>query len=180
MGVNIMLKVGLVGVGGISGAHIPAWLGLEGVELVALCDIRPEQMEKYADIRKYTDFDVLTWVPLSAAKFKKRGYDQVEQIGKAVSRELGQPLTPTLKKVRDTSTQSTLETLDARRANVLGAYVVTDPEAVKDKRVLLLDDVITTGSTASECAKTLLFSGAKEVYCAALAAINPDKKHNNR
>ena len=130
--------------------------------------------------RKYTDFDVLTWVPLSAAKFKKRGYDQVAQIGKAVSQELGQPLTPTLKKVRDTSTQSTLETLDARRANVLGAYVVTDPEAVKDKRVLLLDDVITTGSTASECAKTLLFSGAKEVCCAALAAINPDKKHNNR
>ena len=129
---------------------------------------------------RYTDFDVLTWVPLSAAKLRKRGYDQVQQVGKAVSRELGQPLVPTLKKIRDTSTQSTLETLDARRANVLGAYVVTDPEAVKGKRILLLDDVITTGATASECAKTLLLSGAKEVYCAALAAINPDKKHSNR
>ena len=127
--------------------------------------------------RKCTDFDVLTWVPLSAAKFKDRGYDQVEQVGRSVARELGQPLIPTLKKVRDTTTQSTLEALDARRANVLGAYVVTNPEAVKGKRILLLDDVITTGSTASECAKTLLFSGAKEVYCAALAAINPDKKH---
>ena len=52
-----MLKVGLIGVGGISGAHIPAWLNLEGVELVALCDIRPEQMEKYPDIKHYTDFD---------------------------------------------------------------------------------------------------------------------------
>ena len=52
-----MLKVGLIGVGGISGAHIPAWLGLEGVELVALCDVRPEQMEKYPDIRHYTEFD---------------------------------------------------------------------------------------------------------------------------
>ena len=130
--------------------------------------------------RNYTDFDVLTWVPLSAAKFRKRGYDQVEQIGKSVSRELGHPLTPTLKKIRDTSTQSTLQTTDARRANVLGAYIVTDPEAVKDKRILLLEDVITTGATASECAKTLLFSGAKEVYCAALAAINPEKKQNNR
>lgn len=129
---------------------------------------------------KYTDFDVLTWVPLSAAKLRKRGYDQVQQIASSVSRELGQPLTPTLKKVRDTSTQSTLETLDARRANVMGAYIVSDPQAVKGKRILLLDDVITTGSTASECAKTLLFSGAKEVYCAALAAINPDKKHKNR
>ena len=51
-----MLKVGLVGVGVISTLHIPAWLSLEGVELVALCDIRPEQMEKYPNIRKYTDF----------------------------------------------------------------------------------------------------------------------------
>ena len=60
MVVKIMLKVGLVGVGGISGAHIPAWLGLEDAELVALCDIRPEQMERYTDIRKYTDFDEKT------------------------------------------------------------------------------------------------------------------------
>lgn len=52
-----MLKIALVGVGGISGAHIPAWREMEDVELVALCDIRPEQMEKYPAIRHYTDFD---------------------------------------------------------------------------------------------------------------------------
>ncbi|MBE6728484.1 MAG: Gfo/Idh/MocA family oxidoreductase [Ruminococcaceae bacterium] len=52
-----MLKVGLVGTGGISGAHIPAWKSMENVELVALCDIRPEQMEKYPEQRHYTDFD---------------------------------------------------------------------------------------------------------------------------
>ncbi len=52
-----MLKVGLVGVGGISGAHIPAWDKMEDVELVALCDIRPERMEKYEGKRCYTDFD---------------------------------------------------------------------------------------------------------------------------
>ena len=52
-----MLKVGLIGVGGISGAHIPGWLALDEVELVALCDVRPEQMEKYPDIRNYTNFD---------------------------------------------------------------------------------------------------------------------------
>jgi predicted dehydrogenase len=52
-----MLKVGLVGVGGISGAHIPAWEEMENAELVALCDIRPERMEKYSDKRCYTDFD---------------------------------------------------------------------------------------------------------------------------
>ncbi len=52
-----MLKIGLVGVGGISGAHIPAWEAMEDVELVALCDVRPERMEKYADKRQYVDFD---------------------------------------------------------------------------------------------------------------------------
>lgn len=50
-----MLKVGLVGVGGISSSHIDAWLKNEDVELCALCDIRPEQMEKYPDQRHYTD-----------------------------------------------------------------------------------------------------------------------------
>ncbi len=52
-----MLKIGLVGVGGISGAHIPAWDKMEDAELVAICDIRPERMEKYPDKRHYTDFD---------------------------------------------------------------------------------------------------------------------------
>ena len=46
--VTYMLKIGLVGVGGISGAHIPAWEEMENAELVALCDIRPERMEKYS------------------------------------------------------------------------------------------------------------------------------------
>lgn len=52
-----MLKVGLVGVGGISGAHIPAWQSMEDVELVALCDVRPEQMTRYPELRQYTDMD---------------------------------------------------------------------------------------------------------------------------
>ena len=52
-----MLKVALVGVGGISGAHIPAWESMDDAELVAICDIRPERMEKYPAKRRYTDFD---------------------------------------------------------------------------------------------------------------------------
>ncbi len=52
-----MLKVALVGVGGISGAHIPAWNKMDDTQLVALCDIRPAQMERYPEQRHYTDFD---------------------------------------------------------------------------------------------------------------------------
>ena len=52
-----MLKIALVGVGGISGAHIPAWESMDDAELVAICDIRPERMDNYPDKRPYTDFD---------------------------------------------------------------------------------------------------------------------------
>ena len=52
-----MLKVGLVGVGGISGAHIPAWEAMEDTELVAICDVRPERMDPYPNKRHYVDFD---------------------------------------------------------------------------------------------------------------------------
>ncbi len=52
-----MLKVGVVGVGGISGAHIPVWEEMENAQLVAMCDIRPERMEKYENTRHYLDFD---------------------------------------------------------------------------------------------------------------------------
>ena len=52
-----MLKVGLVGVGGISGAHIPAWEAMEDTELVAICDVRPERMDPYPNKLHYVDFD---------------------------------------------------------------------------------------------------------------------------
>ena len=57
----------------------------------------------------------------------------------------------------------------ARRANVLGAYRAVDPELVAGRRVLLIDDIITTGSTISECARILRSSGAADVVCATLA-----------
>ena len=62
-----------------------------------------------------------------------------------------------------------------RRANVLGAYKVRAKANIAGKRILLLDDVVTTGSTASECAKTLQIAGAKEVYFAAIAAASENK-----
>ena len=74
-----------------------------------------------------------------------------------------------VRKIRNTKPQSTMGSAAHRRANILGAYEVIDPALVRGKRILLLDDIITTGTTASECAKTLLTAGAKEVKLAALA-----------
>ena len=121
--------------------------------------------------REYPDgFDMLTWVPVSRLRKLRRGYDQVELLAKAVGRELGLSPVPTLKKIRNNRPQSRLKDPAARKANVLGAYRLLDGADVRGKRVLLLDDILTTGATAGECARVLLSAGAREVHCAAIAA----------
>ena len=121
------------------------------------------------------EYDILTWVPISPVRKFFRGYDQVQLIADFVGRELKRPATAVLQKVRHTKAQSGIQGAAFRRANVLGAYRVKKNADIKGKRILLLDDVVTTGATLSECAKVLLTAGAKEIYCAALAASN-DKK----
>ena len=122
------------------------------------------------------DFDLLTWVPISRIRKWRRGYDQVELIARAVGRELGVIPVATLKKRRNNPPQSGIRDAARRRANVLGVYQVLDPNQLSGKRILLLDDIMTTGATAGECARILLTAGAKEVYCAAVAAASHNKK----
>ena len=115
-------------------------------------------------------YDLITWVPLSPERLKKRGYDQAMLLAMAAALELGDVAVETLRKVRDTGAQSGLGRDDSsRQANVLGAYQVVDPELAEGRQVLLIDDVITTGSTISECARTLRSAGAAGVVCATLA-----------
>ena len=114
--------------------------------------------------------DVLTWVPVSRRRKRERGYDQVELLADAVSAELGIQAEPLLEKIRDNRANSGLKTPAERRANVLGVYKVPEGADIRGKRVLLLDDIVTTGATASECARVLLTAGAREVIFAAVAA----------
>ncbi len=114
-------------------------------------------------------YDLITWVPLSRQRKKERGYDQAFLLASAAALELGEVAVETLRKERHTAAQSGLTEAAQRRANVLGAYTPVDPELVAGKRVLLIDDVVTTGSTLSECARTLRTMGAADVVCAALA-----------
>ena len=66
--------------------------------------------------------------------------------------------------------------LDERLANVAGAFAVPDPERVEGKRVLLVDDVITTGATAAACAQALLAAGAQSIFAVALATVEFDAR----
>lgn len=121
------------------------------------------------------DYDILTWVPVSALRQLKRGYDQSELLARALGREFGRKAVRTLRKTRHTPPQSGIREAAQRRANVLGAYKALHQEQFAGKRILLVDDVVTTGATASECARILLTAGAKEVIFAAVAAAAHDK-----
>ena len=123
-------------------------------------------------------FDLLTWVPVSTLRKFTRGYDQVELLAAAVGRELGMEPVRLLKKVRHNKPQSAIRGDAHRRANVLGVYRVTDPETIRDKNILLLDDVITTGSTVGECARVLLTAGCSQVHCGAVAVTRKGKKQS--
>ena len=118
---------------------------------------------------KADELDLLTWVPISPLRKFFRGYDQVELLAQWVGQELGVESVPLLKKIRHNRTQSRIVGDAKRRANVLGAYRAVNAELFQGKRIVLLDDIITTGATAGECARILLTAGAKEVHCGAVA-----------
>lgn len=114
-------------------------------------------------------YDLISWVPLSAARLKNRGYDQAMLLAMAAALELDDVAAETLEKHTDVPAQSTIGSEEKRRANISGVYRAADEELVAGKRILLVDDIVTTGSTLSECARILLSAGAAEVLCATLA-----------
>lgn len=121
-------------------------------------------------------YDLITWVPLSAKSKKIRGYDQAMLLAQSTAQVLGETAVETLQKIRNTNAQSSLTEDSARRANVLGAYEISNPEIIIGKRILLIDDVVTTGSTMAECARVLLTYGATDVVCATLARARGARK----
>ena len=113
--------------------------------------------------------DLVTWVPVSRKRRRRRGYDQAGLLARARSAELDKPLASALMKTRDNPAQSLQGSPEARRANVLGVYQARAQTALAGKVVLLVDDIVTTGATASEAARVLLTAGAAGVYLAVLA-----------
>ncbi len=116
-------------------------------------------------------YDLISWVPLSRNRLHERGYDQSMLLAMATALELDDVAVSTLDKTLEAEKQSLMGSAEKRRANISGAYQAVDPVLVDGKRILLIDDIVTTGSTLSECAKTLLAAGASEVLCAAVARV---------
>ena len=125
---------------------------------VALLDQKP-------DFSEYT----IVPVPLSKQRLRWRGYNQAEELAKDLAAIFRIPNAPDyLARTKNTACQVGL-TSKQRQQNIAGAFSCPNPKKVVSKKILLVDDVITTGATIEECAKTLIKNGAGEVVAIAVA-----------
>ena len=120
-------------------------------------------------IRTYLpgSYDCITWTPVSAVRRRERGYDQAQLLAQATAEALGKQALPLLTKVKDTKAQSALTDGRLRKSNVAGVYSVPRPHEVAGKKILVIDDILTTGATLEEAAQTLRAAGAAQVVAAA-------------
>src|SRR2546423_2204684 len=113
-------------------------------------------------------FDVIIPVPLHPSRQRERGFNQAKLIAQLLSVDSSIPAKPLLKRVRYTTTQTALDRAE-RMENLHNAFRLRKKADVRALRVLLVDDVLTTGSTLSECARVLKRAGALSVYAATAA-----------
>ncbi len=112
--------------------------------------------------------EVVVSVPISKERLKERGYNQSELIAKKTAEYLGVPYINCMIKTKHNSEQHCLHLKD-RKENVKGVYELEENKHITNKKVLLVDDIVTTGYTLAECASVLMEHGAKEVLCGAVA-----------
>lgn len=113
-------------------------------------------------------FDCIVPVPLHPARQRERGFNQAELLARLLGRHGGVPVRPLLQRMRYTTTQTRFDRAQ-RIENLAGAFRLRRGGVVQELRVLLVDDVLTTGSTLSECAAVLKKAGAYSVHAATAA-----------
>ncbi len=124
--------------------------------------------------------DCVTFVPMGEKQQKKRGYNQAKELAAALSARAGIPLEELMYKCQDTPSQHDQNAV-RRQGNLLGVYEPIEEKIplIENRRILLVDDIITTGATLNEAAKTLLIFGAKTVSVVAAAGrrrVHPKRK----
>ena len=116
-------------------------------------------------------FDIVVPMPLHWRRHWQRGFNQSELLARATARRSGIRMVNAVRRTRATATQAGLSNAK-RRENVTGAFRVKNRRLVEGRRILLIDDVMTTGATASACALAMKRAGAKSVSLLALARVD--------
>jgi len=125
-----------------------------------------QQLGAFADA---VSADLVIPVPLHVKRLRQRGFNQAVLLGEIIARQWRLPLSrANLQRIRWTEPQVNLSAAE-RVANVRGAFAVSEPALLKGKRIILVDDVFTTGSTVAECARVLFKAGAAEVSVVTIA-----------
>ncbi|MBC8531848.1 ComF family protein [Gehongia tenuis] len=119
--------------------------------------------------------DVIVPVPLHSSRLRQRGFNQALKLAEGLGRELSIPVVDGLVRLRKTKTQTKLNHLE-REANVRGAFKVKDEISFDGMTVMLVDDVVTTGSTLKACGEEILKAGADEVIWVTAARTSEEKK----
>lgn len=124
------------------------------------------------DLRGYDKlFDCIVYVPVSLKRYLERGYNQAYLIAMYISKELNKTLVRFgIIKIKNNNKQSKLG-MEQRITNVKDVYRVVFKNKIKGKRILLIDDIYTTGATVNECSKVLKEAGAKEIFVATIAKV---------
>jgi competence protein ComFC len=113
-------------------------------------------------------FDLIVPVPLHPARLRERGFNQADLLARMLAQKIGVPVFAALERVRYTTTQTAFDRID-RMENLHNAFRLRKKVTVRELRVLLVDDILTTGSTLSECARVLREAGARSVYAVTAA-----------
>ena len=119
-------------------------------------------------------FDIVTYVPVSKKRKAERGYDQSYLLAREMCRRWDTQPETMLQKTKNNPAQSSLSSREERQKNVVGAYTAVNEDKIRGRRILLIDDILTTGATLREAARVLRAAGAEKVICATLAAADEE------
>jgi len=116
-------------------------------------------------------FDIVTAVPMHAAKQRLRGFNQAELLARAIAETIRIPYVPLLEKTTDRTSQTDKDR-GGRYRSAAESYAVTDIAACEKKRIVLIDDVFTSGATAQACSTALRLAGSAEITVVTIAKGN--------
>ena len=139
-----------------------------------LAELLADRLVNAHDLQSWLgDGDALVPVPLHARRQAARGFNQADVIARQIAKRCGVPVVSPVARVRDTPTQTELHALDQRAKNLRGAFAVTDAAAVRGRRLVVVDDVSTTGATLTSLGRTLRAAGAATLSAVVICVADP-------